>query len=87
MIKKIINNKINNLTLEELKKLAINNNIDLNNQELNYIYNIIKKDWNNFLYKDPNPILQNIKNNINQESYNKLYTLYIYYKNKYQNYL
>ena len=87
MIKKIINNKINNLTLEELKKLAINNNIILNNQELNYIYNIIKKDWNNFLYKDPNPILQNIKNNINQESYNKLYTLYIYYKNKYQNYL
>lgn len=87
MIKKIINNKINNLTLEELKKLAINNSIDLNNQELNYIYNIIKKDWNNFLYKDPNPILQNIKNNINQESYNKLYTLYIYYKNKYQNYL
>ena len=87
MIKKIINNKINNLTLEELKKLAINNNIILNNQELNYIYNIIKKDWNNFLYKDPNPILQNIKNNINQESYNKLYTLYIYYKNKYENYL
>lgn len=87
MIKKIINNKINNLTLEELKNLAINNNIILNNQELNYIYNIIKKDWNNFLYKDPNPILQNIKNNINQESYNKLYTLYIYYKNKYENYL
>lgn len=87
MIKKIINNKINNLTLEELKKLTINNNIILNNQELNYIYNIIKKDWNNFLYKDPNPILKNIKNNINQESYNKLYTLYIYYKNKYENYL
>lgn len=87
MIKKIINNKINNLNLEELKKLAINNNIILNNQELHYIYNIIKKDWNNFLYKDPNPILQNIKNNINQESYNKLYTLYIYYKNKYENYL
>jgi hypothetical protein len=87
MIERIIKIKINNLTIEELKKLNINNNLNLNNQELNYLYEIIKKDWNNFLYKDPNPILKNIKNNINQESYNKLYNLYIYYKNKYQNYL
>ena len=87
MIERIIKSKINNLTIEELKKLNINNNLNLNNQELNYLYEIIKKDWNNFLYKDPNPILKNIKNNINQESYNKLYNLYIYYKNKYQNYL
>ncbi len=87
MIQKMIENKINNLTLNDLKILASNNNVDLNNQELNYLYNKIKKDWHTFLYNDPNPILTDIKNNINSNSYNKLLELYYYYKNRYQNYL
>lgn len=87
MIQKMIENKINNLTLNDLKILASNNNVDLNNQELNYLYNKIKKDWYAFLYNDPNPILTDIKNNINSNSYNKLLELYYYYKNRYQNYL
>lgn len=87
MIQKLIENKINNLTLETLRILADNNNITLNNQELDYLYHKIKKDWYNFLYNDPNPILKEVQENINQNSYNKLINLYIYYKNKYQNYL
>ena len=87
MIKKLIENKINKLTLDDLKILSSSNNIKLNNQELNYLYNKLKKDWYTFLYNDPNPILNDIKDNINSNSYNKLLDLYYYYKNKYQNYL
>lgn len=87
MIQKLIENKINKLTLDDLKILSSNNNIKLNNQELNYLYNKLKKDWYSFLYNDPNPILNDIKENINSNSYNKLLNLYYYYKNKYQNYL
>lgn len=87
MIQKLIENKINKLTLDDLKILSSNNNIKLNNQELNYLYNKLKKDWYSFLYNDPNPILSDIKDNINSNSYDKLLDLYYYYKNKYQNYL
>lgn len=87
MIKKLIENKINNLTLDDLKILSNNKNINLNNQELNYLYNKIKSNWYAFLYINPEPILYDIKNNINPNSYNKLLDLYYYYKNKYQNYL
>lgn len=87
MIKKLIENKINNLTIDDLSLLANNNNVSLNNKELNYLYNKIKNDWQYFLYNDPNPILRSLKENINTNSYNKLLDLYNYYKNKYQNYL
>lgn len=87
MIQKLIKNKINNLTLDDLKILCNNNNINLNTQELNYLYNKLKKDWYSFLYNDPTSILSDIKDNINDNSYNKLLDLYYYYKDRYKNYL
>ena len=87
MIQKLIENKINNLTLDDLKSLSHSHNINLNNQELNYIYNKLKKDWYAFLYNDPTSILSDIKDNINSNSYKKLLDLYYYYKDKYKNYL
>ena len=87
MIQKLIKNKINNLTLADLKILCNNKNINLNSQELNYLYNILKKDWYSFLYNDPTSILSDIKDNINDNSYNKLLDLYYYYKDRYKNYL
>lgn len=87
MIQKLIANKIKSLTKEDLKQLAHDNNITLNNDEINYLYQKIKNDWYDFIYKNPNPILKDIEKHINKDSFNKLLTLYNYYKIKYQNYL
>lgn len=87
MIQKLIANKIKNITAYDLKQLANNYNIELNNQEIDYLYHKLHNDWYDFIYNDPNPILKDIKENINSKSFEQLLTLYNEYKDKYKNYL
>ena len=58
-----------------------------NSNEIDIIYNIIKNDYKVLLYGDSKPIFDNLKSRINPTSYQKIYELYNFYKNKYKNYL
>ena len=87
MIKKMIENYIKNLTINDINEFATKNNIFLNNNELNLIYKQIKENWYTIIYKDPTPIFQNIKENINTDTYQKIITLYYSFYEKYKNYL
>ena len=87
MIKKMIENYIKNLTKKHINEFATKNNIFLNNNELNLIYKQIKENWYTIIYKDPTPIFQNIKENINTDTYQKIITLYYSFYEKYKNYL
>ncbi len=87
MIKKMIENYIKNLTINDINEFATKNNISLNNNELNLIYKQIKENWYTIIYKDPTPIFQNIKENINTDTYQKIITLYYSFYEKYKNYL
>ena len=83
----IIKNYINNMNIEDLNILLIKNDINLNDNELNVLYNHLKNDWYTFIYEDPTPILNDIKNKFSFNNYNKLYNIYINAKEKYKNYL
>ena len=55
----------------------------------NYVqsYKHIKEDWRTIIYGNPKPILENLKNNIEELTYNKIEDLYYFFRDKYQYYL
>ena len=79
----LIKQYINNLNKNELEIILLKKDIHLNNNELDYIYNQIKNNWYSFLYEDNKSILEDIKNNISKENYDKLYTWYKWAKENY----
>lgn len=84
---KLIKNYIDNLTIDKLEKFANSKDVLLTNSELNYIFTVIKKDWETLIYGNPENIFNQAKNNINSNSYNKIIELYNYYKVRYKDLL
>ena len=79
MKEKIIKSYINHLTKDDIMLYAKKNNIILNNNELDIIYNNIKNNYDE-LKNNPLYVLNKYKNELNINTYNKLYELYtIYY--------
>lgn len=83
----MIKNYIDKLSINDINRFAINNNINLNNDELNIIYKYIKNDWKTIIYGNYSYILNDLKNKINSSNYNKIEQLFYKYKSKYQNLL
>ena len=87
MFLKLIENYINKLTKNDLILFVNNNNIILNNIELDYIYNVVKKNYTKLLSDDYEKVFENAKSYINKDSLKKIYNLFIDYRLKYKNYL
>lgn len=83
----LIKNYIKKLSISDVNDFAIKNNIMLNDNELNIIFNYIKSDYNTILYGDPTNILNNLKENFDDSTYLKIEKLFFEYKDKYKNYL
>ena len=83
MYELIIKEYINKLNINDIKKYAYNNNISLNDNETNYLYNFIKNRWRELYRKKDITILYKLKDNINIDAYNHIITLFNKYKNKY----
>ena len=83
----IIKNYISKITKEDINKFSKKHNIELSKEELKLVEQHIKNDWKKIIYGDPKPILENLKQKLNQEKYQKIENLYIEFKNKYKNYL
>lgn len=85
-MKSLIKNYIDLLTIDKLQEFADKNNINLTNNELNYILNLIQENYDDII-KNDTIYLEKLKNNINENEFIKIKELYLYYKNKYKNYL
>lgn len=85
-LKGLIKNYIDNLDIKTLKEFGIKNNINLSDNELNFVYNMIKENVMDIL-KDEKPYLEILKKNINNNDYLKIEDLVSFYKNKYKGYL
>lgn len=86
MKKFFIKKYIDKITINDIESFALKNNIYLNNQELNIIFNLIKSNWENIL-NNTNETLAYLKQEFNYETYIKIENLCFIYKQKYQNYL
>ncbi len=84
---KLIKEYIDKITISDINKFAIKNNINLDNNELNLIYKYIKNDWKTIIYGNYNIILNDLKNKIDINKYNKIENLFYKFKSKYQNLL
>lgn len=66
---------INNLKKDDIKTYAINNKIELENNELELIYNTIKVRWKE-IYDDGVKVINEYKNQLKESTYKKLLELY-----------
>ena len=85
-MKSLIKNYIDRLSLDNLKEFGLKNNINLTDNELNYLLNLVKNNFDDIL-KDDTKYLEELKNNINPNEFIKVKDLYLYYKNRYKGYL
>ena len=85
-MKSLLKNYINLLTIDKLREFGLKNDINLTNQELKYLLNLVKNNYEDIL-KDDTKYLKELKNNINPSEYIKIQKLYLYYKNRYKGYL
>lgn len=83
----IIESYVNNLTKSDIQSFARKNGIDLNQNETDYLYDTVKKNWKTIIYGNPILILNKAQYNLSKETYNKVVSLLNMYKAKYKDYL
>jgi len=83
---KLINEYVNRMTINDVNKFALQNGINLKDEELNLIFNYIKNDWRTICFGNPRAILDDLKNKLDCNSYSKIENLYMFFKNRYSNF-
>lgn len=86
-MRNMINRFMNNLSINDVDNFAKNKGIFLEESELIFTYEFIKKNWESMI---DNPQLFNIdryKNNFKEETFFKVKKLFNEYFQKYSNYL
>lgn len=77
----IIKLYINKIKKEDINTFLKDNNINLTDDELNYLYNI--KNKYELIINEDQILLNEISNNISKDNYNKLLELFYKYKSIY----
>ena len=71
---------INNITKSDINSFALKNNINLNNNELEFIYNFIKSRYKDILNNPSNFNLVKYKQNFSNENFIKINAIVNKYK-------
>ena len=75
------------LTKEDVQKFAIKNNVNLSEEELDFTYLFVKKNWKNIL-GNPNAFqFERYKDKFTEENFQKINRLIKEYQIKYQSFL
>lgn len=80
---RLINEYVNRMTLEDVNNFALKNGIILKDKEVKVIYDHIKNNWRTIVFGNPRGILDDLKEKLDSTSYQKIESLYIYFKNRY----
>ncbi len=79
----LIKRYMSNLTKEQLNNFAIKNNVSLNEQELDFTFVFIKKNWE-LIFRNPNLLdLNRYKEQYTEENFEKIKKLIAFYYQKY----
>ncbi len=85
-MKTLLKNYINLLTIEKVKKFSIKNNIFLSDEEISFLINLIKDNYDEIIIDDTK-YLEILKSKLSNDNFIKIRELYTYYKIKYKDYL
>lgn len=80
---KLLKNYVNKLSINDINDFALKNDIILNDSELDIIIDIIKNDYDELLYGNPDNVFNKLKNNVSSDNYDKIINLFFIYKKKY----
>lgn len=80
---KLLKNYVNKLSINDINDFAVKNDIVLNKNELNTIYDIIKNDYDELLYGNSDNVFNKLKSNVSSDNYDKIINLFFLYKKKY----
>ena len=83
----LIERYITKMTKEDIKNFAIKKNIELSDEELEFTYTFIKKNYKNILSNPKLLDLERYKNNYTKENFSKITKVFQEYSQKYANYL
>lgn len=83
MYEYLVGEYLKNMTIDEVIKYGIENNIIINEHDANILLTYANRYYKVFMNGDPTDILKEIKKKIDPETYKEAYKLYINYKNKY----
>jgi hypothetical protein len=83
----ILKNYMDKLTITNVSDFAKKNNIFLSNEELEFTYKFVKKNWQ-IIYSNPNMLnMDKYKDKFSEENLSKIKNLIKVYLLKYKNYL
>ena len=85
-MKSLIKNYIDLLSIEKIEEYTLKNNIKLTKDEIEYLLDLIKNNYEDII-KNDEKYIREIKNNISNTESKKIIELYLKYKNKYKGYL
>jgi len=78
----LISEYVKRLTKEDVYRFAYNQGIELEENELDVLFNCIKKNYKTIIYGNPRSILDDIKTKVKPLTYNKIEILYKEFKQK-----
>ncbi|MNE81191.1 hypothetical protein D3C80_1778210 [compost metagenome] len=87
MRERLIGEFINRMTYQDIDTFATKHGIVLNEDEIALIYRSVKENWRTILYGNPRPILDSLQTQIDPLTFQKLESLFVYFKSKYQSFL
>lgn len=83
----LIKRYIDNMSIHDLNNLAISKGIGLNDEELEFSYNFIKKNWQNILSNKGLFDIDKYKDRFSDDNFRKIKDLYKEMLFKYSSYL
>lgn len=83
----LISRYMSKLTRDDVNNFAISKNVNLSENELNFVYDFVKKNWEQVI-KNPKLLhLERYRNQFSPENFAKIQKLFIEYSSKYQAFL
>lgn len=83
MKEKLISEYVNRMTIDDVNNFALKNGIIIKDNEIKLIYDHIKTNWRTIVFGNPRGILDDLKSKLDNNSYQKIEALYVYFKNLY----
>ena len=83
----LIERYMNKLTIDDVNKFALKNNINFSEDELNFSYNFVKNNWKTIISNHGMFNISKYKEKFSEENFNKLQVLIKQYSVKYRDYL
>lgn len=76
----LISEYVKRITKDDINKFALKQGVSLTKDELDIIYNYVKKDYKTVIYGNPRVILDELKTKVRPLTYNKIENLYEQFK-------